>query len=98
MGDILTVGANAALAYFLSEETRYRLAMVLSLILISLCLLRIAYALEDVAAVGYEIRNLRAYLRPTVSRTASPVTSPVSSDTPASSPAAEETVPTPPSL
>lgn len=106
MTDIFSLGATATLAYFLSEETRYRLCLVLSLVLISLCLLgglsRIAYALEDVAALGYEIRNLRAYLRPihtgpTVPRPANTVVPPVTPDSPATSPAEDVTVPTPPS-
>jgi len=82
MLDLLLPVAGGVLLAFLDEEQQFRVLLLLLGAVAVLVLISINESLQEVAALGYEIRNLRAYMRP---RTVDPVarpSSPASAATP----------------
>jgi hypothetical protein len=73
IGPVVATGLLA----FLDEQQQFRILLLTIGLLACLILLSMRDSLEEIAALGYEIRNLRSYLRPS---SASPVARPGSSD------------------
>lgn len=86
MLDYLVPAVATGLFAFLDEERQFRVLVLALGVLACLLLLSIHESLQEVTALGYEIRNLRAYYRP---RTSTPVAHPGSPETTATPPQSE---------
>jgi hypothetical protein len=77
IGPVVATGLLA----FLDEQQQFRFLLLTIGLLACLILLSMRDSLEEIAALGYEIRNLRSYLRPSSATPESvPVARPGSSD------------------